>query len=174
MTDNVKNQQASGIRTASGTRHIDPVASEDDLTARVRIRDAALSHFAEEGFDRNPRFGPSPARRAYPTGCFAITLAQRSISAPRCDDYVFQVLHRLNTLFLDVPSIPKWIRPSRAQTRSGAMPARSLVDGSPTAAPIFDELVRDNRTPAGIDPRPGLRITPTRSRTSTPRSSPPW
>jgi AcrR family transcriptional regulator len=114
------------------------VTAEDDLTARVRIRDAALSHFAEEGFDRTTI--RAIARTAGVShGMLRHHFGSKIDLRAACDDYVFQVLHRLNTLLLDAPSpVDSSLQSANPLWRYAA---RSLVDGSPTAAPIFDELV---------------------------------
>jgi AcrR family transcriptional regulator len=138
MTDNIKNRRPTGIRLARDTGRVDSVTAEDDLTARGRIRDAALLHFAEEGFDRTTI--RAIARTAGVShGMLRHHFGSKIDLRAACDDYVFQVLHRLNTLLLDTPN------PADPSLQSSnplwRYAARSLVDGSPTAAPIFDELV---------------------------------
>jgi TetR/AcrR family transcriptional regulator, regulator of cefoperazone and chloramphenicol sensitivity len=138
MSDNLKNRLVTGIRTARDTGRVDSVTAEDDLTARVRIRDAALSQFAEEGFDRTTI--RAIARTAGVShGMLRHHFGSKIDLRAACDDYVFQVLHRLNTLLLDAPSpADPSLQISNPLWRYAA---RSLVDGSPSATPIFDELV---------------------------------
>jgi TetR/AcrR family transcriptional regulator, regulator of cefoperazone and chloramphenicol sensitivity len=109
-----------------------------DLTARVRIRDAALTHFAEEGYERTTI--RAIARTAGVShGMLRHHFGSKFDLRAECDDYVFQVLHRLNTVLVDIPSAAD---PSLQSSRPlWRYAARTLIEGSPTAGPIFDELV---------------------------------
>lgn len=110
----------------------------DDLTARVRIRDAALKHFAEEGYERTTI--RAIARTAGVShGMLRHHYGSKIDLRAGCDDYVFQVLHRLNTVLLDIPSAAD--PPLQSSKPLWRYAARTLVEGSPTAGPIFDELV---------------------------------
>jgi TetR/AcrR family transcriptional regulator, regulator of cefoperazone and chloramphenicol sensitivity len=111
---------------------------DDDQTARSRIRAAALEHFAEEGFERATIRGiahTAGVSHGMLRHHFGSKVALRSA----CDDYVVEVLRRLNALILDAPAASA--RSQQASKQFWRYAARSLVDGSPTAAPIFDELV---------------------------------
>jgi TetR/AcrR family transcriptional regulator, regulator of cefoperazone and chloramphenicol sensitivity len=109
-----------------------------DLTARIRIRDAALKHFAEEGYERTTI--RAIARTAGVShGMLRHHYGSKIDLRAGCDDYVFQVLHRLNTVLLDVPS---GTEPSLQSPKPlWRYAARTLAEGSPTAGPIFDEIV---------------------------------
>jgi AcrR family transcriptional regulator len=137
------------------------VRAEDDLTARVRIRDAALKHFGEEGYERATI--RAIARTAGVShGMLRHHFGSKIDLRAACDDYVFRVLHRLNALLLDVPSTAD---PSLQNVNPlWRYAARSLVDGSPTAAPIFDELaaMTARRLAPSVDP--GLDQSAGRSR----------
>jgi TetR/AcrR family transcriptional regulator, regulator of cefoperazone and chloramphenicol sensitivity len=112
--------------------------ANDDLTARVRIRDAALKHFAEDGYERTTI--RAIARTAGVShGMLRHHFGSKIDLRAGCDEYVFQVLHRLNTVFLNMPNatVPS-LQSSKPLWRYAA---RTLAEGSPTAAPIFDELV---------------------------------
>jgi AcrR family transcriptional regulator len=127
----------------------------------VRIRDAALKHFGEEGYERTTI--RAIARTAGVShGMLRHHYGSKIDLRAACDDYVFRVLHRLNALLLDVPS-------TADPTLQNVNPlwryaARSLVDGSPTAAPIFDELatITARRLAPSLDP--GLHQSAGRSR----------
>ena len=56
-----------------------------------------------------------------------------------CDDYVFEMLHRVNTLVFAAPGAAA--RAQQTSKRFGRYVARALADGSPSAGPIFDEMV---------------------------------
>jgi AcrR family transcriptional regulator len=138
MTDNIRNQSTMTGGMAPGNDSDKGPEAGKDLTARVRIRDAALKHFAQEGYDRATI--RAIARSAGVShGMLRHHFGSKIDLRSACDDYVFRVLHRLNTLFLDLP------RAADASLQSAnplwRYAARSLVDRSPTAAPIFDELV---------------------------------
>ena len=110
----------------------------EDLTARARIREAALEHFAREGYDR------ATIRAIAKTAGVSAGLLRHHYGSKEdlreaCDHYVFEMLHRVNAGLLADPG-------TTAQTRQMSKPfgtyvARSLADGSPTVGPIFDELV---------------------------------
>jgi AcrR family transcriptional regulator len=109
-----------------------------DVTARVRIRDAALKHFADVGYERTTI--RAIARTAGVShGMLRHHYGSKNDLRAGCDQYVFRVLHRLNRLFLDLPSVANpTLQTSKPVWRYAA---RSIVDGSPTAGPIFDELL---------------------------------
>jgi AcrR family transcriptional regulator len=113
-------------------------ATHADVTTRIRIRDAALEHFAEKGYER-ATIRAIAQSAGVSHGMLRHHFGSKIDLRAACDDYVFRVLRRLNAVFLDVqtaadPSLlnanPLW-----------RYAARSLSDGSPTASPIFDELV---------------------------------
>jgi AcrR family transcriptional regulator len=125
-------------RLSSGSAIDESVMSTEDPVARVRIRDAALKHFAEHGYDR-ATIRAIAQSAGVSHGMLRHHFGSKLALREACDDYVFEVLHRLNNEFLQAP---------RAGTRSHRIPrriwqyaARSLTDGSPTAAAIFDEMV---------------------------------
>ena len=110
----------------------------EDLTARARIREAALEHFARDGYDR------ATIRAIAKTAGVSAGLLRHHYGSKEdlreaCDHYVFEMLHRVNADPLADPG-------ATAQTQQTSKPfgryvARSLADGSPTVGPIFDELV---------------------------------
>jgi AcrR family transcriptional regulator len=110
----------------------------EDLTARARIREAALDHFAEKGYERATIRAIAQTAGVSP-GLLRHHYGSKEALRKACDDYVFEILHRINTKLLEDPSAAA----STQQTskRFGPYLARSLTDGSPTAGPIFDEMV---------------------------------
>lgn len=115
----------------------------DDLTARARIRDAAMAVFAERGTAGTTiravaeRAGVSPALVQHHFGT-----KERLRTA--CDEHVLAYLHRETATGLDGGAVgdPSYI----AALFRSAPPllrylARALVDGSPAAASVFDDMV---------------------------------
>jgi AcrR family transcriptional regulator len=110
----------------------------EDLTARARIREAALEHFARDGYDRATIRAIAKTAGVSP-GLLRHHYGSKEALREACDRYVFEMLHRVNAELLADPSVT-------AQTQQTSKPfgryvARSLADGSPTVGPIFDELV---------------------------------
>jgi len=110
----------------------------EDLTARARIREAALEHFARDGYDRATIRAIAKTAGVSP-GLLRHHYGSKEDLREACDHYVFEMLHRVNAELLADPSVT-------AQTQQTSKPfgryvARSLADGSPTVGPIFDELV---------------------------------
>ncbi len=110
----------------------------EDLTARARIREAALVHFAEEGYERATIRGIARTAGVSP-GLLRHHYGSKDALRRACDDYVFESLRRLNTQILADPGSVAGTR--QASKRFGRYVARSLADGSATAGPIFDEMV---------------------------------
>jgi AcrR family transcriptional regulator len=112
-------------------------AAFGDLTARARIREAALEHFAEEGFDRATVRAIAQTAGVSP-GLLRHHYGSKEALRAACDEYVLAMLHRVNTQLLEDPSAAATSR--QMSQRFGRYVARSLADGSPTAGPIFDEM----------------------------------
>ena len=110
----------------------------DDLTARARIREAALEHFAEEGYAGATIRGIARTAGVSP-GLLRHHYGSKEALRAACDDHVFEALRQLNAQLLVDPGRTAQAR--EASKRFGRYVARSLADGSATAAPIFDEMV---------------------------------
>ena len=109
-----------------------------DLTARARIREAALQHFAEEGYERATIRGI--ARTAgVSSGLLRHHFGSKEQLREACDDHVRETLRRLNAQMLDDPAGAGDAR--RAARRFQRYIVRALADGSATARPVFDEMV---------------------------------
>ena len=109
-----------------------------DLTARARIREAALRHFGEEGYQRATIRGIAQTAGVSP-GLLRHHFGSKEELRKACDEYVSDMLHRLNAQLLDDPG-------DAAGAQAVVKPfqryvARALADGSATAQPIFDEMV---------------------------------
>ena len=104
----------------------------------LRIREAALEHFARDGYDRATIRAIAKTAGVSP-GLLRHHYGSKEALRETCDHYVFEMLHRANAQLLDDPG-------ASAQTQQTSKPfgryvARSLADGSPTVGPIFDEMV---------------------------------
>jgi AcrR family transcriptional regulator len=117
--------------------------SSDDLTARARIRDAAIDLFAEKGI------GPTTIRDIAQAAGVSSGLLRHHFGSKEglrdaCDEWVLaragamreQMLHRGG--FADQSFIPS-IHPEAM--RMQAYLVRSMQDGSPAAAAMFDRMV---------------------------------
>ena len=102
----------------------------EDLTARARIREAALKHFAEEGYERATIRGIARTAGVSP-GLLRHHYGSKESLRQACDAYVFEALHRLNAELLDDPGGAAGTQP--ATRRFGRYVARALADGSATA-----------------------------------------
>ncbi|HEY5357130.1 MAG TPA: helix-turn-helix domain-containing protein [Streptosporangiaceae bacterium] len=110
----------------------------EDLTARARIREAALRHFAEEGYERATIRAIAHTAGVSP-GLLRHHFGSKEELRQACDEYVSGVLHLMNAQLLgDAADAASAHRASRRFQR---YIARALVDGSATVGPIFDEMV---------------------------------
>jgi AcrR family transcriptional regulator len=108
-----------------------------DLTARARIREAALEHFAEEGFERATVRAIAQTAGVSP-GLLRHHYGSKEALRAACDEYVFSMLNRVNARLLEDPAAAATTQ--QMSQRFGRYVARSLADGSRTAGPIFDEM----------------------------------
>jgi AcrR family transcriptional regulator len=115
----------------------------EDLTARARIRDVALKHFAERGVDGTTIRGIA-TDAGVSAGLVQHHFGSKEELRAACDTYVMHTIRRdanqaLHDRRLDDPTFI-------ADTYATAPPimgylARALVDASPAAAALFDEMV---------------------------------
>jgi TetR/AcrR family transcriptional regulator, regulator of cefoperazone and chloramphenicol sensitivity len=110
----------------------------EDLTARARIREAALEHFARDGYDRTTIRTIAKTAGVSP-GLLRHHYGSKEDLREACDHYVFEMIHRANAEILSDPGATAQIR--QTSKPFGSYVARSLADKSPTVGPIFDELV---------------------------------
>jgi AcrR family transcriptional regulator len=110
----------------------------EDLTARARIREAALKHFAEDGYER-ATIRAIAQTAGVSAGLLRHHYGSKDALRQACDEYVYQTLHDLNAQLLNDLSSSASAR--WAARRFGRYVARSLADGSATIGVIFDEMV---------------------------------
>ena len=118
-------------------------AAFEDLTARARIRNAALQYFTEYGFDRATIRDIARAAGVSP-GLVRHHFGAKDDLRRACDAYALQALHAYVERAMTDEGLndPKLI----AEARDPLHPyqrylARALIDESEAAAEIFDEMV---------------------------------
>ncbi|MGP4016589.1 TetR/AcrR family transcriptional regulator [Saccharopolyspora sp. 5N708] len=113
----------------------------EDLTARARIRDAALRHFGEHGFERATIRGIAETA-GVSSGLVRHHFGSKQALREACDEHLAKVLRRLNDRARadPTPADVNYVAVARAAV-GPYQPylARALADGS--AAPLFDEIV---------------------------------
>lgn len=124
--------------TPAGLRDRERPVAFEDLTARARIREAALEHFARDGYDRATIRAIAKTAGVSP-GLLRHHYGSKEELREACDHYVFEMIHRANAEILSDPGASSQIR--QTSKPFGSYVARSLSDDSPTVGPIFDELV---------------------------------
>lgn len=124
------------VASAAGER------SAGDLTARARIRDAALALFAERGMD-GATIRDIAKAAGVSGGLVRHHFGSKDDLRAACDSYALDQLMQIKEQAVDGQL-------ANASFMSAAHPtvlllyrylARSLVDGSPAAAAMFDEMV---------------------------------
>ena len=136
--------------------------SAEDLTARARIRDAALRLFAERGLDGTTIRDIARAA-GVSGGLIRHHFGSKDDLRAACDSYALDQIMRIKEQAvlegqLANPGFMSAAHPTVLLTLRYL--ARSLVDGSPAAAAVFDEMVElgeawlDQHHPGQIpDPR---------------------
>jgi AcrR family transcriptional regulator len=119
----------------------------EDLTARARIREAALAQFAEYGFDRATIRGIAEAAGVSP-GLVRHHFGSKNGLREACDAYVLQVLRDyVDQVMTDVvaeggPGDPEgFVKTWAPLNQFRWYVARAMIDGSEGAGRIFDEMV---------------------------------
>jgi AcrR family transcriptional regulator len=111
----------------------------EDLTARARIREAALAQFAEHGFERTTIRGIARAAGVSP-GLLRHHFGSKQELKDAVDAHVMAEIRRANAEVMERSFGASMI------TRESMRPyqsylSRSLVDGSTTFATLFDQIV---------------------------------
>ncbi|GAA4621521.1 TetR/AcrR family transcriptional regulator [Actinoallomurus vinaceus] len=114
----------------------------EDLTARARIRDAALLQFGAHGFERATIRGIAEAA-GVSSGLVRHHFGSKQALREACDDYLAKVLRRLNDQVRKdrAPGDANYVAAARAALGPyQRYLARALAEGS--AASVFDEMVQ--------------------------------
>lgn len=114
----------------------------EDLTARARIRDAALAQFAEYGFNGATMKGIAEAA-GVSTGLVQHHFRSKEALRQACDDAVIEAFRRRLTRAaedgeLSDPAFMAALHETSAPLLRYL--ARTTVDGTPAAAYVFDQL----------------------------------
>ncbi|MFG1703040.1 TetR/AcrR family transcriptional regulator [Nonomuraea sp. M3C6] len=113
------------------------VPDPEDLTARARIRDAALWHFGEHGFER------ATIRGIAETAGVSLGLVRHHFGSKQalreaCDEHIMKMIHRLHEQAASTSQSA--INPVAVMGPYQRYLARALTEGA--AAPVFDDMVR--------------------------------
>ncbi|GAA3541843.1 TetR/AcrR family transcriptional regulator [Amycolatopsis ultiminotia] len=112
-----------------------------DLTARARIRDAAMAHFGEHGFDRATIRGIAETAQVSP-GLVRHHFGSKQGLREACDAHLVKLIRQLADRTHDDSRLENGNPITAARTAVGPYEsylARALVEGA--AAPLFDEMV---------------------------------
>jgi AcrR family transcriptional regulator len=114
----------------------------EDLTARARIRDAALRHFGEHGFERSTIRGIAETA-GVSSGLVRHHFGSKQALREACDEYVLRSVRALNDETWAAAESGDLRKAASARKPIGPYAqyvARSLVDGGADA--LFDEMTR--------------------------------
>lgn len=114
----------------------------EDLTARARIRDAAMRHFGEYGFERATIRGIAESA-GVSSGLVRHHFGSKQALRDACDEWLIRTIRRINDqVVADLPSGD--VHDHVTMSRAAMVPhqryiARSLAEGA--AGALFDEMV---------------------------------
>jgi AcrR family transcriptional regulator len=117
------------------------VADPEDLTARARIRDAALAHFGEHGFEK-ATIRDIAETAGVSSGLVRHHFGSKQALRQACDDYLLRTVRRLNDDVWDAVAAGDVGRATAARMPMGPYQryiGRTLVDGS--GGELFDAIV---------------------------------
>lgn len=118
--------------------------SADELSARARIRDVALRHFGERGV-AGATFRGIAADAGVSPGLVQHHFGTKDELRAACDAHVLEELGEQSAATLEQGKLgdASWIAAAfAARPVLTRYLVRTLVDGSPAAAAMFDEIVR--------------------------------
>jgi TetR/AcrR family transcriptional regulator, regulator of cefoperazone and chloramphenicol sensitivity len=122
-------------------------SASDDLTARARIRDAAIVAFSRDGFDAASLRGI--AREAGVSAALIVHhFGDKNALRDECDTYVVSVFIDEDHGVIDAPTQDRIRAAMHDIDRYGPYIdylARMLVDGSPAADRLFDSILEGTR-----------------------------
>lgn len=135
-------------------------SASDDLTARARIRDAAIAAFARDGYD-----AVSMRAIAKDAGVSAALIVHhfgdKSALRAACDEYVLAVFLDDKHQLIDAPTGDRIRAALHDAERYGPYVdylARMLTDSTPAADRLFDAVVDLTRTVLDEQRRAGLLV----------------
>ena len=113
------------------------MSSNSDLTARARIRDAAIELFADRGIE-GATIRDIAQKAGVSSGLLRHHFGSKEGLRDACDEYVLSALIGIGTRFTEFQTVddltPETLRQQRYMTRS-------VLDGSPAGTALFDRLI---------------------------------
>jgi AcrR family transcriptional regulator len=109
-----------------------------DLTARARIRDAAIGHFADEGYERTTIRAIAATAGVSP-GLLRHHFGSKEELRRACDEHIAETLRGINAQYLD--DLGGAVADRRLVQPFERYIVRALAENSPSASAIFDEMV---------------------------------
>ena len=113
------------------------MSSPSDLTARARIRDAAIELFADRGIE-GATIRDIAQKAGVSSGLLRHHFGSKEGLRDACDEYVLSELIGIGTRFTEFQMVdgitPEVLRQQRYMTRS-------VLDGSPAGSALFDRLI---------------------------------
>jgi len=113
------------------------VSSPSDLTARARIRDAAIELFADRGIE-GATIRDIAQKAGVSSGLLRHHFGSKEGLRDACDEFVLSELIGIGTRFTEFQAVddltPETLRRQRYITRS-------VLDGSPAGSALFDRLI---------------------------------
>ena len=113
------------------------MSSNSDLTARARIRDAAIELFADRGIE-GATIRDIAQKAGVSSGLLRHHFGSKEGLRDACDEYVLSELIGIGTRFTEFQTVddltPETLRQQRYMTRS-------VLDGSPAGSALFDRLI---------------------------------
>jgi AcrR family transcriptional regulator len=134
-----KDQNRSVERTVAPPGQSTPVSpAAGDLTARARIREAAISHFADDGYERTTIRAIAATAGVSP-GLLRHHFGSKEELRRACDEHIAETMRRINAQYLD--DMGGAVADRRHLQPFERYIVRALAENSPSAAAIFDEMV---------------------------------
>lgn len=123
-------------------------SASEDLTARARIRDAAIAAFGRNGFD-TVSMRTIAADAGVSAALIVHHFGDKQALRTACDDYVVNVFTDENHELIDAPATDRIRTALNDLERYGPFIdylGRMLVDGSPAADRLFDGILAGTRS----------------------------
>jgi AcrR family transcriptional regulator len=117
------------------------IAESEDVVARARIRDAAMQHFGEYGYDGATIRGIAATAGVSP-GLLRHHFGSKQGLRDACDEHLIKIIRRLNDAAMADPTLSQTNHVASGYAALGPYQryfARSLTEGGCTA--VFDEMV---------------------------------
>ena len=113
------------------------MSSPSDLTARARIRDAAIELFADRGIE-GATIRDIAQKAGVSSGLLRHHFGSKEGLRDACDEYVLGELIGLGTRFTEFQTVDGITPETQRQQR---YITRSVLDGSPAGSALFDRLI---------------------------------